>query len=196
MPTAWPKPTAGSWTEEYGLGTEPISFEDCVSPEFYELERRAIFTKAWLNIGMAEDLPRNGSYFTKDIAIANASLLIVRGLDGEVRAFHNVCRHRGNKLVWSENPREDVSGTCRQFTCKYHGWRYDLTGALTHVQQEAEFFDLDKATRGMKPVHCQIWNSFVFVNLEDEPTQTLTEFLGPMIGALGTYPFDKLTERY
>jgi nitrite reductase/ring-hydroxylating ferredoxin subunit len=196
MPTDWPKPTAGSWTEAYDLGTGPISFADCVSPEFYELERKAIFTKAWLNIGMAQDLPRNGSYFTKDIAIANASLVVVRGLDGVVRAFHNVCRHRGNKLVWSENPREDVSGTCRQFTCKYHGWRYDLTGDLTHVQQEAEFFDLDRSTRGMKPVHCQEWNSFVFVNLDDEPTQTLTEFLGPMIGALDTYPFEKLTERY
>jgi nitrite reductase/ring-hydroxylating ferredoxin subunit len=196
LPTDWLKPTVGSWTEAYDLGTGPISFEDCVSPEFYELERKAIFTKAWLNIGMTQDLPRNGSYFTKDIAIADASLVVARGLDGEVRAFHNVCRHRGNKLVWSENPREDVSGTCRQFTCKYHGWRYDLTGNLTHVQQEAEFFDLDKATRGMKPVHCQVWNSFVFVNLDDEPTQTLTEFLGPMIGALDTYPFEKLTERY
>jgi nitrite reductase/ring-hydroxylating ferredoxin subunit len=196
LPTDWLKPTVGSWTEAYDLGTGPISFEDCVSPEFYELERKAIFTKAWLNIGMTQDLPRNGSYFTKDIAIADASLVVARGLDGEVRAFHNVCRHRGNKLVWSENPREDVSGTCRQFTCKYHGWRYDLTGNLTHVQQEAEFFDLDKATRGMKPVHCQVWNSFVFVNLDGEPTQTLTEFLGPMIGALDTYPFEKLTERY
>ena len=54
-------------------------------------------------------------------------------MDGEVRAFHNICRHRGNKLVWTDFPREETSGTCRQFACKYHGWRYDLDGAL-HVR--------------------------------------------------------------
>ncbi len=96
MPTDWPKPAAGSWTEHHGLGTAPISFADCVSPEFYELEREAIFERAWLNVGMTQDLPRPGSYFTKDVAVAGASLLVVRDLDGEVRAFHNVCRHRGN----------------------------------------------------------------------------------------------------
>ena len=77
--------------------------------------------------------------------------IVVRGTDGEVRAFHNICRHRGNKLVWNDFPREETSGTCRQFTCKYHGWRYDLEGDLTFVQQEAEFFDLDKADYGLVP---------------------------------------------
>jgi nitrite reductase/ring-hydroxylating ferredoxin subunit len=196
MPTGWPKPTVGSWTEHYDLGTGPISFQDCVSPEFYELERDAIFKRAWLNVGVAQDLPRNGSYFTKEIAIAGASIVVVRGLDGQVRAFHNVCRHRGNKLVWSEHPQLEISGACRQFTCKYHGWRYDLEGALTFVQQEAEFFGLDKATRGLAPVHCEVWSGFIFVNLDPEPRQTLLEFLGPMIGALEGYPFDRLTERY
>ena len=78
-------------------------------------------------------------------------------MDGEVRAFHNICRHRGNKLVWNDYPREETSGTCRQFTCKYHGWRYDLDGALTFVQQEGEFFDLDKSDYGLVPVHCDVW---------------------------------------
>ncbi|MFC8526129.1 SRPBCC family protein [Nocardia sp. NPDC057227] len=195
--TDWPKPAAGSWTEHYpDLGTGPMSFEDSVSPEFYELERTAIFERAWLNIGRVEQLPRVGSYFTKEIAIARTSILVVRGRDQEVRAFHNVCRHRGNKLVWSEFPREEVSGTCRQFTCKYHGWRYGLDGGLNFVQQEGEFFGLDKGEFGLVPVHCEIWAGFVYVNLAPEPPQTLTEFLGPMVGALADYPFDRMTERY
>ncbi len=70
-------------------------------------------------------------------------MIVVRSIDGEIRAFHNICRHRGNKLVWNDFPSEETGGTCRQFTCKYHGWRYDLEGALTFVQQESEFFDLD-----------------------------------------------------
>ncbi|WP_067649977.1 aromatic ring-hydroxylating oxygenase subunit alpha [Nocardia harenae] len=195
--TDWPKPAAGSWTEHYpDLGTGPMSFEDSVSPEFYELERTAIFERAWLTIGRVEQLPKAGSYFTKEIAIARTSILVVRDRERQIRAFHNVCRHRGNKLVWNEFPRDEVTGTCRQFTCKYHGWRYGLDGGLNFVQQEGEFFGLDRGEFGLVPVHCEIWAGFVFVNLAPEPPQTLTEFLGPMVGALAEYPFERMTEQY
>ena len=153
----WPKPSEGSWTEHFGLGKEPISYEDSISPEFFELERNAIFKRAWLNVGRVEQLARNGSYFTKELAVARTSVVVVRGRDGEIRAFHNVCRHRGNKLVWSDFPKEETSGVARQFVCKYHGWRYDLDGSLNFVQQEEEFFDLDKADYGLVPVHCDVW---------------------------------------
>jgi len=193
----WPRPTEGTWTEHYcDLGTEPISFEDSVSAEFYELESEAIFKRAWLNVGRIEDLPRRGSYFTKEISIARASVVVARGLDDEIRAFHNICRHRGNKLVWDEEPRAETAGFCRQFMCKYHGWRYDLEGALVFIQQEEEFFGVNKDEYGLAPVHCEVWNGFVFVNLDAEPRQTLREFLGPMVTALDGYPFGALTERY
>jgi phenylpropionate dioxygenase-like ring-hydroxylating dioxygenase large terminal subunit len=191
------KPAEGSWTEHYPeLGTAPISYEDSISPEFYELEREAIFKRAWLNVGRVEQLPRNGSYFTKELAVAKTSIVVVRGLDGEVRAFHNICRHRGNKLVWQDFPRQETSGSCRQFVCKYHGWQYDLDGGCTFVQQESEFFDLDKADYGLVPVHCDVWEGFIFVNLDREPSQSLRDFLGPMITALDGYPFEQMTERF
>ena len=126
----FPKPAEGSWTEHFGLDTAPVSYEDSISPEHYELEREAIFQRTWLNVGRIEQLPRTGSYFTKELDAAGTSVIIVRDCSGEVRAFHNICRHRGNKLVWQDYPREETSGVCRQFTCKYHGWRYDLEGAL------------------------------------------------------------------
>jgi glycine betaine catabolism A len=193
----WPKPPEGSWTQHYPeLGTEPISYEDSISPAFYELEREAIFRQAWLNVGRVELLPRNGSYFTKELHVAKTSIIVARDLQGRVRAFHNICRHRGNKLVWNDNPREETSGTCRQFTCKYHGWRYSLDGALTFVQQESEFFDLDKDAYGLVPVHCEVWEGFIFVNLARQPEQSLRDFLGPMILSLAGYPFDKMTERW
>ena len=110
----YPKPSEGSWTEHYPeLGTRPVSYESSISPEFYELEREAIFKRAWLNVGRVEQLRRKGSFFTKELAVAKTSLIIVRGMDDEIRAFHNVCRHRGNKLVWTDHPREETSGTCR-----------------------------------------------------------------------------------
>ena len=152
------KPAEGSWTEHYPeLGTGPVSYEDSISPEHYELERKAIFRKhlAERRPGRAA-APKTGSYFTKELDAAGTSVVVVRGKDGEVRAFHNICRHRGNKLVWNDFPREETSGTCRQFTCKYHGWRYDLEGALTFVQQESEFFDLDKADYGLAPVQTEV----------------------------------------
>src|SRR6476620_8630966 len=193
----WPKPAEGSWTQHYPeLGTAPISYEDSISPEFYELERKAIFERSWLNVGRVEQLPRNGSYFTRDIAVANTSLIIVRGLDGEVRAFHNICRHRGNKLVWQDYPREEVSGSARQFVCKYHGWKYDLDGACVFAQQEGEFFDFDKADFGLVSVHCDVFAGFIFVNLAPEPSQSLRDFLGPLLLGVEDYPFHEMTERY
>jgi len=193
----WPKPPEGSWTEHYpGLGTGPVSFRDSISPEFHEDEREAVFKRAWLNVGRVEQLPRTGSYFTKELAVAKTSVIVVRGADGEIRAFHNICRHRGNKLVWTDFPREETSGTCRQFVCKYHGWKYELDGALTFVQQEDEFFDLDKDAYGLVPVHCDVFAGFVFVNLDREPRWSLREYLGPMVTGIEGYPFDRMTERF
>lgn len=192
----FPKPAEGSWTAHYPeLGTEPISYEDSISPEFYELEREAIFKRAWLNVGRVEQIPRTGSYFTKEIAVVGTSVIVVRDGD-DVRAFHNICRHRGNKLVWNEFPRDETSGTGRQFVCKYHGWRYGLDGACTFVQQKGEFFDLDQADYGLVPVHCDLFAGFIFVNFASEPSQSLREFLGPMILGMEGYPFDQMTDRY
>ena len=146
-------------------------------------------------MGRVEQLPRNGSYFTKELAVARTSVVVVRDREGQVRAFYNVCRHRGNKLVWTDYHQEESSGVCRQFVCKYHGWRYDLDGSLNFVQQEQEFFNLDKADFGLVPVHCDVWAGFIFVNLAREPEQSLRDFLGPMVTRLENYPFEKQTER-
>jgi len=163
----FPKPDAGSWTENWPeLGTAPVNYNDSIDPEHYLLEQQAIFKKTWLKIGRAEQLPKTGSYFTREMPSVGpgTSVIIVKDKEGVVRAFHNMCRHRGNKLVWADYPGEEVSGTCRQFTCKYHAWRYALNGDLTFVQQEGEFFDLDKSDYGLKSVRCELWEGFIFIN--------------------------------
>jgi phenylpropionate dioxygenase-like ring-hydroxylating dioxygenase large terminal subunit len=191
------KPAEGSWTEHYPeLGTGPVSYEDSISPEHYELERKAIFRRTWLNVGRVEQLPRAGAYFTRELEVAGTSIVVVRGSDGEVRAFHNICRHRGNKLVWNDFPREETSGSCRQFTCKYHGWRYDLEGALTFVQQESEFFDLDRSDYGLASVQVEVWEGFIFVNLDPGNTTSAREYLGRLGTGLEGYPFDRMTQVY
>ncbi|HEY9312479.1 aromatic ring-hydroxylating dioxygenase subunit alpha [Williamsia sp.] len=193
----WPKPPEGSWTEHYPeLGTAPVSYEDSISPEIYELERAAIFKRAWLNVGRVEQAPEAGSYYTKEIVAADASIVVVRGHDERVRAFHNICRHRGDKLVWNDFPDRETQGSGSELVGKRSGWRYDLDGALTFVPHESDYLDFDKSDYGLIPVHCDVWEGFVFVNFAAEPEQVLTEFLGPMITDLAGYPFDKLTSRW
>jgi phenylpropionate dioxygenase-like ring-hydroxylating dioxygenase large terminal subunit len=188
----FPKPAEGSWTEHFGLDTAPRSYEDSISPERYQLERDAIFRRTWLNVGRIEQTPRKGAYFTRELDAAGTSVIVVN--DGsEIRAFHNICRHRGNKLVWQDEPREETSGSCRQFTCKYHGWRYDLEGALRFVQQESEFFDLDPDRFGLVPVRCEVWEGFVFVNL-DADAPPLRDYLGRLGAGLEGYPFGQMTQ--
>jgi phenylpropionate dioxygenase-like ring-hydroxylating dioxygenase large terminal subunit len=95
------KPAEGSWTEHYpGLGTGPVDYSDSIDPAHYEAGREAIFKRTWLNVGRVERLPKTGSYFTRELTAAGTSVIAVRGKDGQIRAFHNICRHRGNKLVW------------------------------------------------------------------------------------------------
>ena len=190
------KPAEGSWTAHYPeLGTSPVDYRDSIDPARYEAERAAIFKKTWLNVGRVERLPRTGSYFTKELAVADTSLILVRGKDGQIRAFHNICRHRGNKLVWNDFPAEETAGTCRQFTCKYHAWRYGLDGELTFIQQEDEFFGIDKGQYGLKAVRCEIWEGFIFVNL-DPAAAPLADYLGELAKGLEGYPFGEMTEVY
>ena len=91
------------------------------SDEFYRREVDRIFMKVWNYVGHASQLSQPGDYFT--IEIAGAPVILIRGDDGEIRAFHNSCRHRGSRLVWNE-------GNCKNLTCPYHNWTYARDGAL------------------------------------------------------------------
>jgi len=191
----FPKPEEGSWTEHYPeLGTEPIDYADSISPEFYEKERDAIFRRTWLNVGRVEQLSRVGSYFTKEIEAVGTSIIVVRAGENDVRAYHNICRHRGNKLVWNDYPGEETQGFCRQFTCKYHAWRFNLEGELTFVQQEEEFFNLDKKDYGLAKVEADVWEGWIFVNFDPNNTTSLRDYLGGLAKGIEGYPFDKLTQ--
>jgi phenylpropionate dioxygenase-like ring-hydroxylating dioxygenase large terminal subunit len=194
----FPKPETGSWTRSFGMDMTPVDMSDHFDPEFYELEKEAVFKRSWLHMGRVEKLPRKGSYFTRELEFLNLSIVIVRGMDDEIRAFHNICSHRGNQLVWDEVPQQEVQGMCRQFTCKYHGWRYDLEGNVGYVHNapEFEFGGIDPDRLKLPEIHCDVWAGFVFVNLAKEPPQSLREFIGPDLVGLEQYPFHKLTERH
>jgi phenylpropionate dioxygenase-like ring-hydroxylating dioxygenase large terminal subunit len=176
------------WHDLYPeLGRGPIPIEPYVSREYFEKERLRIFRKVWLHVGRVEQIPGPGDYFVKELAICNTSILVVRGKDGTIRAFHNMCAHRGNQLV------VPASGKCRGlFTCKFHGWVYDLDGSLRHVSDQANFFDLDKASLGLTPVSVDTWEGFIFVHLEPHPREALHTYLGEFGSTFGGYPFAEM----
>ena len=157
------KPAEGSWTEHYPeLGTGPVSYDDSISPEHYELEREAIFGRTWLNVGRVEQLPKTGSYFTKELDAAAHV--------GRRRARHG---RRGPRLPQHLPPprqqaRVDTTTRARRRAAPAGSSRASTTAgattsraSCTFVQQEAEFFDLDKAdyrarvgaVRGVGGVH-------------------------------------------
>lgn len=182
--------TAGRrWAQEYPeLGTAPVPIEPCISQEYFDLERERLFKKVWLNVGRVEELPNPGDFFVRDIAVARASILVVRSVDGQVRAFHNVCSHRGNKVCWEQ------SGHChRVFSCKYHGWGYGLDGTLQVVPDESQFHELGKETNGLTPVAHGICGGFIFVNLSPQPSESLDQYLGDFKSRLEGYPFEEMS---
>ena len=192
----FPKPAEGSWTRSFGLDFTPFSMRDCWDPEFYELEKQAVFMRNWLMIGREIQLPRKGSFFTRELEGLGYSIIVARGMDDKVRAFHNVCSHRGNQLVFEEHPTVEVRGTCRQFTCKYHGWRYGLDGEIAYVHNAPEFEGLTHEGLKLPEIHCDTWAGFVFINFAKEPRESLRDFMGPELVKLETYPWDKLTEHH
>jgi phenylpropionate dioxygenase-like ring-hydroxylating dioxygenase large terminal subunit len=153
-----------------------------ISPESFEAERQLIFGRAWLLAAHAADLPRPGDYVERSFDVPKASVIVVRGEDGVIRAFHNICRHRGNRLVDAGS-----SGNRRRFPCSFHGWSFDCQGALRGVTDESQFIGLDKSALGLPPVHCAEWNGLVFLNFARDPETTLLEWLGDMAPGYGDY---------
>ena len=143
------------------------------SPEIFAADLEAIFEQTWLFVGVEPDVPEPGDAMTVDIG-ANA-ILIVRDDDMQVRAFHNVCRHRGARLV------HDEKTTVGNLVCRYHSWTYDLSGALIHAEHMGEGFD--RKCHGLKPVHIRSLEGLIFICLADEPPADFDE----MAAAMGPY---------
>jgi phenylpropionate dioxygenase-like ring-hydroxylating dioxygenase large terminal subunit len=139
---------------------------------FFELEMQAL-RNCWLIIGTVHEFPTAGSYKVFD-KWGTSGVIIVRGHDDRIRAFHNTCRHRGAPIV------ADQCGVVRRLNCQMHSWSYELDGSLAGVPGRRDFHaNLDKAALGLKPVACDIWRGFVFINLDPDPSPLL-EWLGPI----------------
>jgi choline monooxygenase len=150
----------------------PIPGGRYTDPGFMELERQFLWKKSWLYACHMDEIPRVGSYMLWDKT--GSPILIVRTGNDGVRAYYNTCRHRGGPLV--DGPTGDVKGG---FTCKFHGWAYDLEGNLKGVRDRRDFVDLDTNCLGLVTVGCERLGNWVFIN-EDPEADSLFETLGPI----------------
>ena len=151
-----------------------IRAERYLDPDFFALEMEAI-RKCWVIVGTVHDWPNVGSYHVVD-RWNSASVVVVRGEDQVIRAFYNTCQHRGAPVV------RDDCGTAARLRCQFHSWQYGLDGSLVNIPGRRDFAaDLDLGANALRPVRCEIWRGFVFVNLAAD-TPTLVEWLGPIAG--------------
>ena len=140
-------------------------------PAFHALEREHLWKRTWLYAAHDSELPDHGSYKLCDVA--DAPVLLVRGGDGVVRGFFNACRHRGAPVV------RDAAGTARLLACQFHGWTYDLRGALVRVPDERDFVGLAREDRCLPSVRCESFGGWHFVNL-DHDAVPLLDWLAPL----------------
>jgi choline monooxygenase len=134
-------------------------------------ERKRIFGNSWLLVGRADQVASPGSFLTIDVA--GEPIVVVRDGEGTLRAFHNVCRHRGARVACEEE------GRASKLRCRYHGWTYDLAGRLRGTPEFDGVGEFRREDNGLPPVHVGVAGPFVWVHLGVKPPP-LAEWVGPL----------------
>ncbi len=126
------------------------------SDELTQLETEQLFLRNWLFVAHVCDLPKAGDY--QCFEMGNERAVVVRDQQGEIRAFHNMCRHRASRVVAQEK------GHCgHSFICPFHGWSYNLDGSLKNIPKSSAFPEIEKSDFGLKSLDCEIWHGMIFI---------------------------------
>jgi phenylpropionate dioxygenase-like ring-hydroxylating dioxygenase large terminal subunit len=166
-------------------GTDLVDKRRYIDPKEAQLEWDKMWTKVWTLAGMAADIPNPGDWFKYDLGVE--SFVVVRGDDGAIRAFYNVCPHRGNQIV-----RTDFGTVHDCFRCAFHSWQFLKDGTLKSIKEPETFRPeaLKKAT-GLTPVRCDVWAGFVFITMDDN-APPLLDFLGILPEHLKNFHMEKM----
>ena len=170
---------AEAGTTDQADSTYRVPVANYSDPARWQAEMDDIFRRVPLMLALASEIPDPGSY--KVVSVLDVPVLMTRGKDGAVRAFLDVCRHRG-AIVTPEG-----CGSARRHTCPYHGWTYDIDGSLVGVPGEATFGDLDTATMGLTPLSCAERVGMVFVCLTPGAEIDLDDWLAGYEEVLGPF---------
>lgn len=151
-------------------------------PEQYARELRAVWYRDWVCVGRLEDVAAIGDF--RVVEIGDQRLIVTRNGDGEVKVFHNTCRHRGSTLCTADKGRF-ANG---RIICPYHTWTYSLDGELLATPARLETDDFRANEFSLYTVHSDTWGGYVFVNLSAEPSESLLDFLGEEARELRNWP--------
>lgn len=167
------EPGAGSDREAAGsVGMRPtLPARDYYDDGIFELDRERIFYRNWFCVGREEEVRAPGDFIVR--GVVDESVLVTRDDSGTLRAFYNVCRHRGTRLC------EGEGSVGKALTCPYHAWTYALDGRLIGTPNVPESAGLDRARHGLHKVALESWEGFIFVNLAPDP--------GPLARQLGEW---------
>ncbi len=148
-----------------------------------DLEAQTVFSKTWQMVGRVEQVEKPGQFVTA--SIAGEPIVVVRGNDGVLRGFYNVCRHHAAAVV------TEPCGQASILHCPYHGWNYGLDGSLKGMPEFDGVKNFERQQNGLVPVKAEIWEKFVFVNL-DPQTMPLHDFLGGLVKRVAPLGVSKL----
>jgi len=138
-----------------------------------QLELHNVFSRTWQAVGRTSQVEKPGQYVTA--TVAGEPIVAVRGSDGKLRAFYNVCRHHAMTVM------NEPCGHAQHMRCPYHGWTYNLEGELRGMTEFEGVCNFDRAQNGLVPVRVEAWENFIFVNL-DPHAAPLHDFLGTLVG--------------
>src|SRR5437899_8532130 len=157
-----------------------------VDARIADLEAKTVFSKTWQKVGRVDQVKESGQFVTGNVA--GEPIVVVRGNDGTLRAFFNVCRHHAAAVV------TEPCGQASILHCPYHGWNYGLDGSLKGMPEFDGVKNFERQENGLVPVKVEVWEKFVFVNL-DAQAALLAEFLGGLVKRSVPLGISKLRSR-
>ena len=166
--------------------TYSLKAEAYTSKEWFDREMELIFENSWQYAGLVEDIQNPGDYIT--VQCGRFNIMVLMGKEGELRAFHNLCRHRGTQLLRAVGKRQKV------ITCPYHDWMYDLSGELISVpEKEKEFPNMDMGKMCLHKASVGVWRGMIWVH-PVAGKNDLKAYLDPVLPYLGPHNPERLIE--
>lgn len=176
--------------------SEPVTFpvDAYTSREYAEEEGDRLWAKVWQHAGRVEEIPEVGDYLTYEIA--NDSILIVRVAPETLKAYHNVCPHRGRRLVDVSKGSNGARGKKHRFACGYHAWTFDLEGRNTYILDKEDWKGaLTDQRTCLNEVRVDTWGGWIWINM-DPDCVSLREYLEPAASLLDPFRFEKMRYRF
>jgi phenylpropionate dioxygenase-like ring-hydroxylating dioxygenase large terminal subunit len=175
------------WPVTYGT-------EAFLSPEYAQAEKEKLWPKVWQMACRLEDIPNVGDYSTYNVA--DDSIIVIRTAPDTLKAYHNVCPHRGRQLINTPDDGNDQRGNKTNFICGFHGWRFNREGENIYIRDEQDWKGvLTPEMTCLSTLKVDTWGGWVFINM-DPNSETLAEFMGDAARILNAFELDKMRYKW